>query len=73
VRQGKPLEQNLRRALAGKPLRPFRPQAEFLTLIGTYDGAAVASRNGLAASGAWAWRLKQWIDRRWIRQYQALT
>jgi selenide, water dikinase len=73
VRQGPPLEANLRRAMAGEKLRPFRPQSEFLTLIGTYDGEAVASRNGLAARGGWAWRLKQWIDRRWIRRYQDLT
>ena len=70
VRQGGPLAGNLRRALRGEPLKPFTPQTRFLVLLGTSEGEAVATRGGWAAKGAWAWRLKQWIDRRWIRQYQ---
>jgi selenide, water dikinase len=70
VRQGGPLAGNLRRALGGEPLKPFTPQRRFLVLLGTSEGEAVATRGGWAAEGAWAWRLKQWIDRRWIRQYQ---
>lgn len=70
VRQGGPLAGNLRRALLGEPLKPFTPQTRFLVLLGTSEGEAVATRSGWAAKGAWAWRLKQWIDRRWIRQYQ---
>lgn len=72
VRQGKPLAANLRRALLGKPLRPFTPQSKFLVVVGTADNKAVATRGDWAALGAWAWRLKQWIDRRWIRGYQIL-
>jgi selenide, water dikinase len=70
VRQGRPLAGNLRRALGGEPLKPFTPQTRFLVLLGTYEGEAVATRGRWAAKGAWAWRLKRWIDRRWIRQYQ---
>jgi selenide,water dikinase len=72
VRQGRPLAANLRRALAGK--RPCRavPQRRGLALIGTGDGHAVASRGPLAAHGAALWRLKEWIDRRWMRRYREL-
>jgi selenide, water dikinase len=72
VRQGPPLVHNLRRALAGEPLAPFVPQSKFLSLISTGDRCAVASRGRLAAQGPILWRLKDWIDRRWMRQYQML-
>ena len=72
VRQGPPLADNLRRALAGQPLVPFRPQTKFLSLISTGDRCAVASRGSLAAKGTTLWHLKDWIDQRWMRQYKEL-
>ena len=72
VRQGPPLAANLRRALAGKRPRRAVPQRRGLALIGTGDGHAVASRGPLAAYGASLWRLKDWIDRRWMRRYREL-
>jgi pyridine nucleotide-disulfide oxidoreductase family protein len=67
VRQGPPLADNLRRAVAGEQPAPFMPQTKFLSLISTGDRYAVASRGQLAAQGALLWHLKDWIDRRWMR------
>lgn len=72
VRAGPPLAENLRRALAGRKLRRAVPQKRALALIGTGDGRAVASRGVVAAYGRSLWRLKDWIDRRWMRNYTEL-
>ena len=69
VRMAAPLARNLRRALAQQPLQPYRPQRRWLALISTGDRFAVASRGGLSFAGAWVWRWKDWIDRRFMRRF----
>lgn len=72
VRQGPPLERNLRRALAGKPPLPFRPQKRFLSLIGAGGRYAVGSRGRWAVEGRWVWDWKEWIDRRFMAKFSDL-
>jgi selenide, water dikinase len=69
VRQGQPLAENLRRFLAGQPLKPFHPQNSFLGLISMGAGHAIATRGFLAFSGNWLWTLKDHIDRAFIRKF----
>jgi selenide,water dikinase len=70
VRQGPPLAENLRRVLLGQAPESFVPQTRYLSIIGTGDGHAMATRGGWAIEGAWVWRWKDHVDRRWIRLYQ---
>ena len=72
VRQGPVLAENLARLAAGRTLRTYRPQSHALALISSGDRNAVASRGGLALEGRWVWRVKDWIDRHWMRKYQEL-
>lgn len=71
VRQGVPLAENLRAALEGRPLRPFRPQRRHLALLRA-GGAAIAAWGGFALHGRWALRWKDRIDRRWVESFRRL-
>ncbi len=72
VRQGPPLAENLRRAVEGRALKPYRPQRRWLALISTGDRRAVASRGAWSAQGGWVWRWKDWIDRRFMAKFNRL-
>jgi selenide, water dikinase len=72
VRAGPVLADNIRRRLTGRPLRPFRPQREALYLVSTGEAYALGARNGLTVEGAWVWRWKDWIDRRFMRKFNEL-
>lgn len=70
VRQGPVLADNLRAALRGEPLQPFVSSARALNLISTGGRRAVMAWGGFALEGAWVWRWKDWIDRRFMRRYR---
>ncbi len=72
VRQGRPLEANLRRVLLDQAPQPFHPQSKWLALISTGDQYAVASRGKFYVAGRAVWTWKDWIDRRFMRKYNEL-
>lgn len=72
VRQGPVLASNLRRYATGRPVSRFRAQRNAMAIVGLGTGDAVASRGRWAVSGPWVWRVKQWIDRRFIAKFNDL-
>jgi selenide,water dikinase len=72
VRQGPVVADNLRAAATGKALRPYRAQKNFLGLISTGNKYAVASRGDWSYESAWLWTMKDWIDRKFMRNFNEL-
>lgn len=72
VRQGRLLADNLRAAILGRAPKPYHPQKRWLALISTGEQYAVASRGGFSCAGAWVWRWKDSIDRRFMAKFNDL-
>lgn len=72
VRMARPLEHNLRAYLSGGLLTDYKPRRHSLSLIGTADGCAVASYGCLGGRSVLFWKWKNWIDRRFMRQFDPL-
>lgn len=71
VRAGPVLTINLQRTLNGQKPTSYQPQKRSLYLLATGPREAILSWGSFAATGGWAWTLKDWIDRRFMRRYQA--
>lgn len=67
VRQGPVLARNLAAAVTGAPLMTYDAQRRWLSLISLGERRAVGAYGGLAWEGAWVWRWKDAIDRRFVR------
>ncbi|MDY6899462.1 MAG: FAD-dependent oxidoreductase, partial [Cyanobacteriota bacterium] len=73
VRQGKPLFENLTRSLLGKSLKKYVPQKDYLSLIGTGDGKALATRGWLTLPPSkLLWNWKDSIDRKFMERFSNL-
>ncbi len=69
VRQGRVLRHNLLQLVQGKqPDKPFVTQNSFLNLIALGDKRALVSHPFFYASGHWVWRLKRYIDVRYMKR-----
>jgi selenide,water dikinase len=72
VREGPALDANLRARLTGGRLRAYRPQRDFLALINCGGRMAIAAKWGFALRGRTAYRVKDWIDRRFVARFRVL-
>ncbi|GAC1468962.1 MAG: FAD-dependent oxidoreductase [Isosphaeraceae bacterium] len=70
VRQGPILWNNLAEAINDRPGQPYVPQKDFLKLLNTGDGQAIAEYAGFSFQGRWCWWLKDRIDSRFMDRYQ---
>lgn len=72
VRQNPILFHNLLACLAGQPLRPFNPGGKYLLIFNLGEGLGVLHKGWLTMEGQPAFWLKDLIDRRFMRQFQAM-
>lgn len=72
VRQGPVLAHNVRERAVNGPLLAFEPQRNAMALLNCGDGSAIGAWNGFAAHGKWVMRLKDRIDRKFMRRFQKL-
>ena len=70
VRQGEILKENIFLKLNCKPLIKFKPQKNWLYLIGTYKKYALLNYFFLSFHNQWCWKLKVWIDKRFIGRFK---
>jgi pyridine nucleotide-disulfide oxidoreductase family protein len=69
VRAGPPLLFNLKAAVQGQSLKPYRPATRTLNLISCGERYAIAAWGGLHVEGRWVWQLKDRIDRGFVARY----
>ena len=72
VKQGKPLFNNLKRFVCDKPLKAYKPQKHFLSLLNCANKTALASRGIFSFYSPWMWRYKNWIDVNFMKQFSEL-
>ena len=70
VREAPFLWSSLKAILEGRRPPSYVPQSGFLSLLNTADGRALLQYKGQVAHSRWAFALKDWIDRRFLRKYQ---
>ncbi|SFR31619.1 pyridine nucleotide-disulfide oxidoreductase family protein [Yoonia tamlensis] len=69
VRQAPVLFNNLRAAVSGGAMQAYKPQKDYLKLVSLGGKSALAEKFGLAWHGPLLWRLKNRIDRKFMRQF----
>lgn len=73
VKAGPVLSTNLRAIAERGKLVAHQPRKRTLYLISIGNRAAILSWGRFSAQGGWVWRLKNLIDRRFVRTYQRLS
>jgi NADH dehydrogenase FAD-containing subunit len=72
VRENPILYHNLLASLEGTELIHFDPGGSYLLIFNLGGGHAVLRKNGLVYSGRFAFRIKDYIDRKFMKKFQAI-
>lgn len=72
VRENPVLYANLMAALEGKPLQPFDPGGDYLLIFNLGGGKGVLQKKWLVLGGKPAFFIKDAIDRKFMKRFQAL-
>ena len=70
VKEGPILWQNLKAYSQEEPLKTYLPQEKYLSILSTGNKSGVLEYYGLVMHGSWVWQLKNWIDVKFIQQFQ---
>lgn len=70
VRENPVLFHNLLAFLQGKPLQNFDPGGDYLLIFNLGNGLGVLRKKWFQISGKLAFRVKDWIDRKFIRDFK---
>jgi NADH dehydrogenase FAD-containing subunit len=70
VRENPILMHNLHAALSGGDFQTFNPQEVFLLIFNLGDDTAIFNRKSLTFSGSFAFKLKDRIDRAFMKEFQ---
>jgi NADH dehydrogenase FAD-containing subunit len=72
VRQNPVLVHNLTARLEGGALQPFDPGGDYLLIFNMGDGTGIFNKKWVTFNGRLAFMIKDYIDRRFMRKFQAI-
>ncbi len=72
VKSGKYLYKNICLLIKNKKLINYYPQKNYLSLIGLANGKVLVNKFGISITSKWLWKIKQKIDRNFIKKYSEL-
>lgn len=73
VRQAPVLHRNLLARLDGEPMQTYTPQETYLSILNLGNSEALAVRGKFWWFGRSSMWLKEWLDRRFVEGYQAIS
>ena len=71
VREGPILAQNLRACALGRTLKVYRAQRKALAILRVNRNCAISSKGAVSIRGSLVWAAKDWIDRRFMRNFSS--
>jgi len=72
VRENPVLYQNLMASLEGRAFQPFDPGGDYLLIFNMGDGTGVLRKKWLNFDGRLAFKIKDYIDRKFMNQFQKM-